>query len=159
LNCVAIEGDFVSQIMLAGPGAGSRPTASSVASDIIDVARGHRGPPFILPMAKLERPSPAEMRTHEGGFYIRLSVYDRPGAIAAIATRVAEQRISLESVVQKREAPDLPGFGQPGQEGEPTPVVMITHRTREDLLRSALDAIVKDGHVTGAPQMIRIEAL
>ena len=99
------------------------------------------------------------MRTHEGGFYIRLSVYDRPGAIAAIATRMAEQRISLESVVQKREAPDLPGFGQPGQEGEPTPVVMITHRTREDLLRSALDAIVKDGHVRGAPQMIRIEAL
>ncbi|MGB7915064.1 MAG: homoserine dehydrogenase [Rhodomicrobium sp.] len=160
LNCVAVEGDFVSQIILAGPGAGSRPTASSVASDIIDLARGgHRGPPFILPMAKLERHSPAEMRTHEGGFYIRLSVYDRPGAIAAIATRMAEQRISLESVVQKREAPDLPGFGQPGQEGEPTPVVMITHRTREDLLRSALDAIVKDGHVTGAPQMIRIEAL
>ena len=83
------------------------------------------------------------MRTHEGGYYIRLSVYDRPGAIAAIATRMAEQRISLESVVQKREAPDLPGFGQPGQEGEPTPVVMITHRTREDLLRSALDAIVE----------------
>ena len=159
LNCVAVEGDFVSQIILVGPGAGSRPTASSVASDIIDLARGHRGPPFILPMAKLERHSPAEMRTHEGGFYIRLSVYDRPGAIAAIATRMAEQRISLESVVQKREAPDLPGFGQPGQEGEPTPVVMITHRTREDLLRSALDAIVKDGHVRGAPQMIRIEAL
>jgi homoserine dehydrogenase len=159
LNCVAVEGDFVNQIILAGPGAGSRPTASSVASDIIDLARGHRGPPFILPMAKLEKHSPAEMRTHEGGFYIRLSVYDRPGAIAAIATRMAEQRISLESVVQKREAPDLPGFGEPGQEGKPTPVVMITHRTREDLLRSALDAILKDGHVTGAPQMIRIEAL
>ena len=73
------------------------------------------------------------MRTHEGGFYIRLSVYDRPGAIAAIATRMAEQNISLESVVQKRDAPDLPGFGHPGNEGEPTPVVMITHRTRENL--------------------------
>ena len=40
LNCVAVEGDFVSQIILVGPGAGSRPTASSVASDIIDLARG-----------------------------------------------------------------------------------------------------------------------
>ncbi len=159
LNCVAVEADFVGQILLAGPGAGSRPTASSVASDIIDVARGHKGLPFILPAAKLGDQSPAEMRTHEGGFYIRLSVYDRPGAIAAIAARMAEQRISLESVVQKRDAPDLPGFGRPGYEGEPTPVVMITHRTRENLLRAALDAIVKDGHVEGAPQMIRIEAL
>ncbi len=50
----------------------------------------------------------------------------------------------IESIVQKREAPDLPGFGRPGAEGEPTPVVMITHRTREDLLRCALEAIVQD---------------
>ncbi len=159
LNCVAVEADFVGQIMLAGPGAGSRPTASAVAGDIIDITRGHVSLPFILPAAKLGSQSPVEMRTHEGGFYIRLSVYDRPGAIAAIAARMAEQRISLESVVQKREAPDLPGFGRPGNEGEPTPVVLITHRTRENLLRAALDAIQKDGHVAGSAQMIRIEAL
>jgi homoserine dehydrogenase len=159
LNCVAVDGDFVGQIVLVGPGAGSRPTASAVAGDIIDIARGRLGLPFILPAAHLGSQSSAEMHTHEGGYYIRLSVYDRPGAIAAIATRMAEQHISLESVVQKRDAPDLPGFGHPGQEGDPTPVVMITHRTREDLLRSALDLIVKDGHVMGAPQMIRIEAL
>ncbi len=159
LNCVAVEGDFSGLIILAGPGAGARPTSSSVASDIIDIARGHMRPPFILPAAKLESHSRSQISTHEGGYYIRLSVYDRPGAIAAIATRMAEQRISLESVVQKREAPDLPGFGRPGHEGDPTPVVMITHRTREDQLRSALDLIVKDGHVDGVPQMIRIEAL
>jgi homoserine dehydrogenase len=99
------------------------------------------------------------MQTHHGGYYIRLSVYDRPGAIAAIASRMAEQQISLESVVQKRDAPDLPGLGRPGGEGDPTPVVMITHRTREDALRAALDAILKGGHVEGAPQMIRIERL
>ncbi len=159
LNCVAVEGDYAGLIMLAGPGAGARPTASSVASDIIDIAKGHTRPPFIVPAAKLQDLSSAQMRAHEGGFYIRLSVYDRPGAIAAIATRMAEQRISLESVVQKRDAPDLPGFGRPGEEGEPTPVIMITHRTREDLLRDALGLIVKDGHVAGAPQMIRIEGL
>ncbi len=159
LNCVAVEGDFSGLIVLAGPGAGSHATASSVASDIIDIARRHISPPFILPVAKLAPQTSAQMRTHEGGYYIRLSVYDRPGAIAAIATRMAEQQISLESVVQKREARDLPGFGRPGNEGDPTPVVMITHRTREDLLRAALDAIVKDGHVAGAPQTIRIEAL
>jgi homoserine dehydrogenase len=158
LNCVAVEGDYAGLIILAGPGAGARATASSVASDIMDIARGHRRPPFILPAAKLAAHTRAQMRAHEGGFYIRLSVYDRPGAIAAIATRMAEQRISLESVVQKRDTPYLPGFGRSGREGDPTPVVMITHRTREDLLRAALDLIVMDGHVAGAPQTIRIEA-
>jgi homoserine dehydrogenase len=159
LNCVAVEGDFSGQIMLVGPGAGAGPTASSVASDIMDIARGHINPPFIIPAAKLKAQMQAQMRTHEGGYYIRLSVYDRPGAFAAIASRMAERNISLESIVQKRAAPDLPGFGRPGNEGEPTPVVMITHRTREDMLRSALDAIVQDGHVDMPPQMIRIESL
>jgi homoserine dehydrogenase len=159
LNCVAVDGDYAGVILLAGPGAGAKPTASSVASDIIDIARGQVQPPFIIRAASLKPHQQAQMRAHEGGFYIRLSVLDRPGAIAAIATRMAEQRISLESVVQKRDAPDMPGFGRPGSEGDPTPVVMITHRTREDLLRTALDLIVKDGHVAGFPQMIRIEAL
>jgi homoserine dehydrogenase len=125
----------------------------------MDIARGHINPPFIIPASKLKAQVQAQMRTHEGGYYIRLSVYDRPGAFAAIASRMAERNISLESIVQKRGAPDLPGFGRPGNEGEPTPVVMITHRTREDMLRSALDAIVRDGHVDMPPQMIRIESL
>jgi homoserine dehydrogenase len=99
------------------------------------------------------------MRGHEGGYYIRLSVYDRPGAFAAIATRMAEKGISLEIIMQKRDAPDLPGFGRLSLAGEPTPVVIITHRTREELLRSALDQIVKDGNVDAPPQMIRIERL
>jgi homoserine dehydrogenase len=69
------------------------------------------------------------MQTHEGGYYIRLSVHDRPGAIAAIATRMAEQRISLESVVQLRAGP---ARLTTRTGGDPNPVVMITHRTRED---------------------------
>jgi homoserine dehydrogenase len=159
LNSVAVEGDFAGLIILAGPGAGARPTASAVAGDIIDIARGRVSAPFIVPSSALKSQQRAPMQTHHGGYYIRLSVYDRPGAIAAIASRMAEQQISLESVVQKRDAPDLPGLGRPGGEGDPTPVVMITHRTREDALRAALDAILKGGHVEGAPQMIRIERL
>ncbi len=40
----------------------------------------------------------------KGGYYVRLSVYDHPGAAAAIATRFAEQKISLESILQKGRA-------------------------------------------------------
>jgi len=159
LNSVAVEGDYAGLIILAGPGAGARATASSVAGDIIDIARNHISPPFILPVARLRPQTRPGMSSHEGGFYIRLSVYDRPGAIAAIATRMAEQDISLESIVQRRAPTDLPGFRRPGNGAESTPVVLITHRTREERLRAALDAIVEDGHVSGVPQTIRIEAL
>ena len=101
-NCVAIDGDFVGDIMLIGPGAGAGPTASSVASDLIDIARGHILPPFGTKAKDLKPYKKAEMRGHEGGYYIRLSVYDRTGAFAAIASRMAEQGISLESIVQRR---------------------------------------------------------
>jgi homoserine dehydrogenase len=101
----------------------------------------------------------AQMRAHEGGYYIRLSVYDRPGAFAAIAARMAAEGISLESIVQKHGAALPPGSGRPGKAGEPTPVVIITHQTTEASIRQALDAIEADGHVGEKPQMIRIERL
>jgi homoserine dehydrogenase len=158
LNCVAVDGDFVGEVVLVGRGAGGAATASAVASDLIDLARGHILPPFGT-RAKDQKPyRQAEMRAHEGGYYIRLSVYDRTGAFAAIASRMAEQGISLESIVQRRPASELPGVS-PRREGSPTGVVMITHQTTEAAIRKALAAIERDGHVDAKPQMIRIEKL
>lgn len=159
LNCVAVDGDFAGEIMLVGPGAGARATASSVISDVADIARGIVRPAFGAPVASMTPHRRAPIRAHEGGYYIRLSVYDRTGAFAAIATRMAEQGISLESIVQKHPRAGLPGSGRPSEIEKPTPVVMITHETTEAAIRQALDAIEADGHVCEKPQMIRIERL
>jgi homoserine dehydrogenase len=158
-NCVAIDADFVGALTLVGPGAGSKATASSVVSDIVDIARGDRSPAFIVPARELAPYRRAQLRAHEGGYYVRLSVYDRPGAFAAIAGRMAAHGISLESIVQRRPRRALAGSGIPGAPGEPTPVVMITHETTEAAIREALEAIESDGHVNEKPQMIRIEKL
>jgi homoserine dehydrogenase len=157
-NCVAIDGDFVGGVMLIGAGAGASATASSVVSDLIDIARGHILPPFITPAKDLKPYRKAQMRAHEGGYYIRLSVYDRPGAFAAIASRMAEQGISIESIVQRRKRAELPGFKR-RDTGSPAAVVMITHETTEAAIRKALAAIERDAHVDAKPQMIRIEKL
>ena len=157
-NCVAIDGDFVGDVMLIGPGAGGGPTASSVMSDLIDIARGHIVPPFGIPAKDLQPYKRAQMRAHEGGYYIRLSVYDRTGAFAAIASRMAEQGISLESIVQRRTPAELPGINR-RHKGSPAAVVMITHQTTEAAIRKALAGIERDGHVDAKPQMIRIEKL
>jgi homoserine dehydrogenase len=157
-NCVAIDGDFVGDIMLIGPGAGAGPTASSVVSDLIDIARGHIVPPFAIKAKDLKPYKKAQIAAHEGGYYIRLSVYDRTGAFAAIATRMAEHGISLESIVQRRPGTGLPGLKRQDA-STPAAVVMITHRTTEAAIRKALAAIERDGHVDATPQMIRIEKL
>lgn len=157
-NCVAIDGDFVGHVMLIGPGAGGGPTASSVMSDLIDIARRHIVPPFGVHAKDLKPYRKAQMRAHEGGYYIRLSVYDRTGAFAAIASRMAEQGISIESIVQRRAPAELPGINR-RHKGIPAAVVMITHQTTEAAIRKALAGIERDGHVDAKPQMIRIEKL
>ena len=152
-NCVAIDGDFIGDVMLIGPGAGGGPTASAVMSDIIDVARGTTLLPFGIKATSLKSYKKAAMRTHEGGHYIRLSVHDRTGAFAAIAQRMAAQGISLQSIVQRR------AHSESSKSGTQASVVMVTHETTEAGVRKALAAIERDGHVDAKPQMIRIEKL
>jgi len=153
LNAIALETNHVHELILAGPGAGGEATAASVLSDILDIARGNRVPPLGLPVAELAPYVRAPMRAHEGGYYIRLSVHDVPGALAAIATRMGEAGISLESVIQR---PDLVAADTAGT-SEARTVVLITHRTIEKSVRAALANIAADGHAAGEPRLIRIE--
>ncbi|HEX9903944.1 MAG TPA: homoserine dehydrogenase [Propylenella sp.] len=155
-NAVAVEGDFIGAVMLSGPGAGGDATASAVVGDIVDIARGVRVPPLGRPAASLEPYRRARMRAHEGGYYLRLKVRDRPGAFAVIARRMAEAGISLDSIVQR----NRPIGTAPRQSADVAqPVTIITHSTTEETVRGALSSIEADGEVFGRPQMIRIEAL
>jgi homoserine dehydrogenase len=157
LNAVAFDGDAIGEVVLVGPGAGGNATASSVVADVVDAARGSRTPVFGLPVGELSPYRQSEIQTHQGGYYIRLSLYDRPGAFAAIAGRMAEHGISLESIVQRRRDGDVDAAGDGS--ARPQPVVMITYATRETEVRSALAKIESDGHIASAPTLIRIESL
>ena len=150
LNAVTIDGDAVGALTLVGPGAGGDATASAVAADIADFARGLALPTFGRPVETLLEAERASMQRHEGGYYIRLSVVERPGAMAAIATRMGERKISLEAIMQKRVPKDAPSSPY-------VPVVLITHATTEASIREALDLTVADGVVRPTPQVIRIE--
>jgi homoserine dehydrogenase len=154
LNAVALETNHVQELLLAGPGAGGDATAASVLSDILDVARDTWVPPLGVPAADLKPCARAPMRVHEGGYYIRLNAKDVPGALAAIATRMGQSNISLESVIQR---PDLRAV-EPGVDVENTrTVVLITHETIESAVREALVQVANDGFIVGQPQLIRIE--
>ncbi len=158
-NAVAIDADYCGSLLLIGPGAGAHPTASAVAGDILDIARGSIFPPLVTQTGNLKPYKKAKLGEHQGAYYVRLSVYDRPGAMAAIAKRMGDQEISIESMVQRRPRSALPGIGARLIPGEPALVVMITHETTEEAIRKAVEAIENDGKVSERPQVIRIEKL
>ena len=156
-NAVTIDADAVHEITLVGPGAGGMATASAVMADLGDLARGARTQPFGRPAAQLVKTEKLPMQHHEGGYYIRLMAVDRPGTAATIARRLAEENISLESIVQRRAGPVPHGGDDPVTAAEPVPVILITYATTEDAVRRALAAVEIDGVVAGKPQVIRIE--
>jgi homoserine dehydrogenase len=155
-NAVTVDADGLAPITLVGPGAGGVATASAVVADIADIARGVRTPPFGRPAALMTTIRKAPMQRHEGGYYIRLLARDRPGSAATIARRLAQQQISIESIVQRHDA-RTPAATQSGRSGAPVPVILITYATSEDAVRKALAAVRRDRVISGRPQVIRIE--
>lgn len=151
-NAVVVKGDFVGDLMLEGRGAGSHPTASAVLSDIVDIARGNMRPAFGVPAKDLKKFKAASQKVHEGGFYVSLELHDKPGAVAAIATILADAKISIESIVQR-------GKKDKDEDRSTASFILITHDTLEVSIHKALDRIEKDGHVAKVPRVIRIERL
>jgi homoserine dehydrogenase len=152
-NAVTIDAEGINPLTLVGPGAGGAATASAVLSDIADIAKGVRTAPFGRPTARLTSVRKAPMQRHEGGYYIRLLARDKPGTAATIATRLAEQEISLESIVQRHDQAQEGHGKKPGS----VPVILITYATSEDAVRKALAAVGRDRVISGRPQVIRIE--
>ncbi|ABD07668.1 homoserine dehydrogenase [Rhodopseudomonas palustris HaA2] len=155
-NAVTIDGDGIPPITLVGAGAGAAATASAVVADIADVARGIRAEPFGRPVGKLKVITKAPMQRHEGGYYLRLMARDHAGTAATIATRLAEQEISIESIVQRQPERAMDANGKP-LKSAPVPVILITYATSEDAVRRALQAVQRDKVISGRPQVIRIE--
>ncbi len=145
-NAVVVEGDFVGTTMFQGRGAGQGPTASAVVADLVDVARGHLMPAFVVPADRLADTKVSPMGRHFGAYYMRLTVQDRPGVIAAISGILAKDRISVEGMLQR-------GRSQSGE----VPVVITTHETEEAAMQRAVARISKLKAVAEEPCIIRIE--
>jgi homoserine dehydrogenase len=154
-NAVTVDGEGIPPLTLVGPGAGGAATASAVVADIADIARGVRVSPFGRPVERLHATEKLPMERHEGGYYIRLMARDLPGTAASIATRLAEQKISLESIVQRHS--NGAEAGRAAGKTSQVPVILITYATHEDAVYRALKAVQRDKVISGRPQVIRIE--
>jgi homoserine dehydrogenase len=145
LNAVVAEGNFVGRLLFMGRGAGEGPTASAVAADLIDVARGESGPAFAMPADALSALAPAGPEARHGRAYIRLTVEDRPGVLADITAALRDAGVSIESLIQPASAADGTAL-----------VVMLTHGSSELAVRNALSAMAALPAATGAPLFMPI---
>jgi homoserine dehydrogenase len=146
-NAVVADAGAAGPYFFEGRGAGAAPTASAVVADLVDIARGARGPAFGRPAAMLKpaRFAPASARIC--AYYLRFQVLDVPGVLADIARHLADWDVSIESMIQRGRAP-----------GEPVAIVMITHECPETKLVQALNTIAGSDKILSAPCMIPMEA-
>jgi homoserine dehydrogenase len=135
-NAIQIVGDAVGEIMFQGAGAGALPTASSVVADVIDLAVGRAQRTFQA--MKLWAPNERgfRMRPSEGvrsRFYLRVLVQDKPGMLADVARVLADQQISIASVIQHEALEE--------HQGDVVPLVIMTHYAETGRFRKALATI------------------
>ncbi|MHA6262477.1 homoserine dehydrogenase [Arenibacterium sp. CAU 1754] len=145
-NMVVIEGDAVEQIVLRGPGAGEGPTASAVMGDVCDLARGLRLPTFGQPAATLAS-VPRAQTGLPAPYYLRVSLFDKPGALAKIATILGNSGISIDRMRQY------------GHSEQTAPVLIVTHKTTRAALDEALSAMERTDVVASSPVALRIESV
>jgi homoserine dehydrogenase len=148
LNAVAIEGRALGPCLLSGRGAGDLPTAVSVVADIVDVAIAKKsGVSGNMTRAiRLGDRTLSPMADVVTRYYLRFSVYDRPGVLAKITGALGENGVSIEQLVQQGR----------GTTDVPVDVVLLTHEAKESSLRAALDKIGASDYVAGKPRMIRV---
>jgi len=134
-NAIFVRGDFVGDMMFYGPGAGERPTASAIVSDIVDLSRDlllNEGERFcrrtIDPEAEVSLLPLSEVVNR---YYLRFYTLDAPGILAKIAGTLADNSISISSVMQleKHERDNY------------VPLVILTHQAPEKSMENALKTI------------------
>jgi homoserine dehydrogenase len=143
-NMVVLEGDSVGQIVMRGPGAGMGPTASAVMGDVIDIARGFRISTFGQPACNLVAATPARTSS-PAPHYLRMTLLDKPGALAKIATCLGDAGVSIDQMRQY------------GHSGTNAPVLIVTHKATRDDIDHAIGLFAGTGVLVGDPVAIRIE--
>lgn len=136
MNAILVKGDFVGNTMFYGPGAGERPTASAIVSDIVALAYD-----LLLKDEKYRTPTiktttdakliPIDEITNR--FYLRFFTRDIPGVLTKISGVLAEYGISISSMVQL----------ETHEKDNYIPIVLLTHEALEKSMKQALEEIIK----------------
>jgi homoserine dehydrogenase len=144
-NAVVVEAEAAGRLMFYGQGAGGNPTASAVMGDVVMAARnrvhGGRGPRESryaqLPIAPI-----GIIPTR---YYVSMTVKDRPGVLAAVATEFGRREVSIAELRQD------------GLVGEDARIVVVTHRATDSALSDTVAALAGLDVVDEVTSVLRLE--
>ena len=145
-NAISINANGVGTLLLKGPGAGARPTASAVLSDIIEIARDKSS----LPEVGALRRRISAIGELETAYYLNIRAADEPGVMASVASTLSQYDISMEAVIQRSQ--EIQKFSDRSY----VPVVVLTNKTRESVVDEAIRDIEGMGSIEGPIRRIRV---
>ncbi|MCK9182954.1 MAG: homoserine dehydrogenase [Fibrobacteraceae bacterium] len=148
LNAVYLQCDNLGPTLQTGAGAGRLPTASAVVADLVSLARStDTGKRKAIPMGWFNKENAAKLVPIEdtySRYYLRFTTRDACGVLASITGIFSENGISIESIIQK-------GVNDPGK----VSIIVVSERTKESKILSALNSIDALSSVAEKSQMIR----
>ena len=149
-NAVLIRGNAVGDLMFYGRGAGDLPTGSAVVSDIVSILRSNIDENNINPVVKnnLWEKEVYNIDDIYSEYYVRLEVEDRPGVLGEITSVFGNIGVSLRSVIQK---------GIEENKINKVTLVLVTHKTKEEYVRKAIENVCKLKDVYKVNTLIRME--
>ncbi|CAF0691861.1 homoserine dehydrogenase [Candidatus Methylacidithermus pantelleriae] len=131
-NAICVQGDVVGETLFYGPGAGGNPTASAILSDLAELARASSDEAYWERIWREDHGS-VRLKPMEdilSRYYLRLTVEDRPGVLAQIASVFAHHHIGISAVIQPE-----------GHGGARVPLLVLLHDAQERAFRSAKKVI------------------
>lgn len=155
MNAVLVMGDAVGPTLYYGAGAGSKPTASAVIADLVDVTRAlttdpeNRVPHLAFQSHSLSNARILAIEEIETAYYLRIQALDQPGVLADITRILGDSHISIEAIIQK----------EPTEGVQHVPVIILTQRIREKNMNEAIEKIEALDSVYSKVTRIRLEQL
>jgi len=150
-NAVYIVGDYTGPTMFYGKGAGMMPTASSVISDIVDIAI-KTGGGNDNPQSKLQyffnkqNLSISPMFALKTKYYLRITTKDKKYVLSNISKILSDNQISIASLLQT----------ETNEHGDAI-IIIMTHQTIEKSILNAVDTLKKLSTIKENILTLRVE--
>lgn len=153
MNAVLVKANGVGPVLSYGAGAGGKPTASSVLSDLADISRmleadkEHYVPYLAFQNQALSNAPILPQAEIHTAYYLRIKAVDQPGVLSDITHILAQHDISIELMIQTKSVDD-----------NLANIIMTTHETKEHAILESLRAIEALANIRGKAKLLRIES-
>ena len=132
LNAINIESDHLDNLFVEGQGAGGKPTASSVLSDIFYISQNTNFNNLGFDVEKLIKFEKYPLKKIKNRYYLRIMTDDKPGVLSTITNLFTETGISVEKILQLPES---------AKSNSPIPILITTHKIQREILTNVINTL------------------